>query len=66
MVELYAGLRKYSCDMCGLGPRPFKTVTHRDGSKVDICDSCYRGCLAHPEFQEGVKTGQIKVENYPF
>ena len=58
---LYAGLEKYSCDMCGPGPRPTHTVTHQDNSKVDICSVCYGKCLAHPKFQEGVKEGVIKV-----
>ena len=61
MVTLYAGLEKYSCDMCGPGPRPSKTVIHRDGSKADICLICYGKCLAFPKFQEGIKLGEIRV-----
>lgn len=60
-MELYAGLEKYSCDMCGPGPRPTYTVVHKDGSKVDICPVCYGRCLAYPKFQEGLKSGEITV-----
>ena len=58
---VYAGLYKVSCDMCGSLVRPTHTVTHKDKSKADICDVCYGKCLAHPKFNTGVETGDIKV-----
>ena len=58
---LYIGLEKYSCDMCSPGPKPTHTVIHQDSSKVDICPTCYRKCLDHPKFQEGIKDRTIKV-----
>jgi ribosome-binding protein aMBF1 (putative translation factor) len=64
MFGLYVGLEKFSCDMCGPGPKPKKVVTHKDGSKVEICDVCYGKCLAHPKFLVGVKSGEIVVTDY--
>ena len=61
-IQLYAGLEKYSCDMCGhLGSKPKYAVIHKDGTRVDICQVCRDKCLAYPKFQEGVKAGEIKV-----
>lgn len=61
-MQLYAGLVKYSCDMCGeLGERATHRVIHKSGTKADICKGCHRKCLAHPKFNEGVKNGEIKV-----
>lgn len=64
MFQVYAGLEKYSCDMCGPGPRPTHTIVHEDRSKADICSVCYGKCLAYPKFQEGIKTGEITVREY--
>jgi ribosome-binding protein aMBF1 (putative translation factor) len=64
MFGLYVGLEKFSCDMCGPGPKPTKVIKHKDGSKAEICDICYGKCLAYPKFQEGLKSGEIKVSNY--
>jgi len=64
-IPLYAGLEKYSCDMCGPGPRPTKTVVHQDGSKADICQVCYGRCLGYPKFQEGIEAGTIRVVDRP-
>jgi len=65
-LQLYAGMEKYSCDLCGPGPRPTHTVTHLEsGDKADICDVCYGKSLAHPPFIEDIKQGKIKVEDRP-
>lgn len=62
-LELYAGLEKFSCDLCGPGPRPTRTVTHvESGHKADICDICYGKSQAHPPFAEGIKKGKITVK----
>lgn len=61
-LQLYVGLEKFSCDLCGPGPRPTRTVIHVEtGQKADICDVCYGKSLVHPKFVEGVKSGEIKV-----
>jgi len=61
-VGLYAGLEKYSCDMCGeMGERPTHTVIHSNGAKVDICKCCHSKCIAFPKFNEGIKNGDIKL-----
>lgn len=61
-MGLYAGLVKYSCDMCGeMGEKPTHVVTHKDGTRADICRCCYNKCLAFPKFNEGIKSGDIKV-----
>lgn len=66
-MPLYAGLEKYSCDMCGsMGEKPQKTVRHKDGSKADICGKCYSKCLVFPKFQQGLKDGDITVSDYTF
>lgn len=61
-IEVYAGLEKMSCDMCGNLVRPEYTVKHKDGSKADICSICYGRCLAYPKFQQGLEQGTITVE----
>lgn len=61
-MQLYAGLEKYSCDMCSkLGERPTHTVIHEDGQKVDICKDCYIKCMRFPKFKEGIVDKNIKV-----
>ena len=61
-IGLYVGLEKYSCDMCGhMGSKPEYAVVHKDGNRADICRCCYDKCLAYPKFQEGIKSGEIKV-----
>ena len=61
-LELYVGLEKFSCDLCGPGPRPTRTVVHVEtGEKADICDVCYEKNLTYSKFAEGVKSGEIKV-----
>ena len=63
-MQLYAGLEKYSCDMCGkLGEKPTHTVIHKDGERADICSSCYAKCIKFPKFNEGIKSGAIKLVN---
>jgi ribosome-binding protein aMBF1 (putative translation factor) len=63
-MTVYAGLHKMSCDMCGSLVKPKHTVTHRDNSKVDICDICYGRCLAYPKFNQGIESEDIKVDDY--
>ena len=62
-IQFYAGLEKYSCDMCGPGPRPIKTITHNDGSKADICGKCYGKCLSYQKFNVGVESGEVRVSD---
>ncbi len=61
---VYAGLHKVSCDMCGDLVRPDYIVKHKDGSKADICSTCYGKCLAHSKFNTGIESGDIKVSSY--
>ena len=62
MIQLWSNLEKYSCDICGrLGEKPVATVEHQDGSKVDICKRCKEDALRYPKFQEGIKSGDIKL-----
>ena len=65
-MALYAGVWKFSCDMCGqIGERPKMTVIHvADKSKVDICSHCYERCLNYPKFLSGVKEGKITVRDF--
>lgn len=61
-MQLYAGLEKYSCDMCGkLGERPTHTVIHKEGHKADICTECYIKCINFPKFKKGIADKNIKV-----
>ncbi len=60
-MVVYAGLRKVSCDMCGGIAGYDYTVVHEDGSKADICAVCYGKCLVFPKFQDGIKSGKIRV-----
>ena len=65
MIQLYAGLEKYSCDMCGkLGVKPKYKVIHKDKSSLDICQCCYNKCINYPKFNEGIKNKDIKVITY--
>ena len=65
MMEVYAGLYKVSCDMCGGLVKPQYTIVHdKDVSKVDICSVCYGKCLSHPKFNEGIEQGHIRVTGY--
>ncbi len=61
-MSVYAGLRKISCDMCSHLNGYDYIVTHKDGSRVEICSVCYGKCLMHPKFQDGIKSGDIKAE----
>ena len=58
---VYAGLHKVSCDMCGGVDGYDYIVTHEDGSCADICAVCYGKCQTYPKFQDGIKSGEIKV-----
>ena len=58
---VYAGLYKVSCDMCGGVEGWDYVVKHKDGSRAEICSVCYGRCLAHPKFQDGLKSGDISV-----
>ena len=64
-MGLYAGLYKYSCDMCGkMGERPTHTVIHKDGARVDICKTCYCKCVNFPKFKKGIENKDIKLVAY--
>lgn len=63
-MQVYAGLYKVSCDMCGNLGRPEYIVKHKNGSKVDICAVCYGKCLSYPKFNNGVESKQIEVARY--
>ena len=62
MVELYAGLEKYSCDACGeLGTRATHLFKHKDGSKMDLCRRCAENLRCTAKFQEGLKNGEVEL-----
>jgi len=62
-MQLYVGLDKMSCDLCGkLGEAPAYTVTHVETNhKADICCCCYRDSMKHEPFKKGLEEGKIKV-----
>ena len=62
-MQLYAGLEKYSCDMCGkLGEKPTHTVLHiASKTQADICKTCYHKCMKHQKFLDGIESKHIKL-----
>ena len=61
-IELYVGLEKFSCDMCGDLSRPeYRVKLVGTTTKTDICEKCYSKSVDHEPFKKGIKDKKIEV-----